>query len=235
MDAVWLLVFCLFGFAETARAQIAANVILESNALFRGETISRDDPAVTIDVSYDHPSGFFAGASFSVAAGDHDPRMIANTQYGGFALRRGEVSLEVGAIRRDYDTHSLYDEDYHGRYVEGFVGASYRKIRARIYVSPSYLADRRNTFYGDVNALILQQGKWSLSGHAGLYAIPRQEGVEGPTRFYIDGSLTVARPIGSFNASLTVANSNYPVFSLSKGTRLFDNKPRVALSLSKAF
>lgn len=221
--------------ATPAHAQIAANVILESNAVYRGETISADDPAITVDVNFDHPSGFFAGASYSVAAGANDPRMIANTQYGGFALRRGEVSVEVGAIRRDYGIPVLYDSDYRGHYVDGFVGASYRTMRVRFYVSPDYLVDGPATYYGDANALILSRRSWSISGHGGVYAIPPNTGQQGPVKFYYDWSLTISRPVGPFNASLTIANSNYPVFSASKGTGLFSNKPRVALSISKAF
>lgn len=221
--------------AQSTPPLLAANVILESNVLFRGETISADDPGVTVDLNLDHSSGFFAGASISVAAGANKPRMIANTQYAGYALRRGDVSLEIGAIRRDYSADLLYDYAYRGRYVEGFVGASYRSIRVRLYVSPNYLEDGRNTFYGDVNALILNTGQWSINGHTGLYAVPQDLGTSGPKRLYIDWSLTASRPVGTFTASVTVAGSNYPVFSHSKGAGLFSNKPRIAFSISKAF
>jgi len=43
----------LLTLTNSAQAQIAANVTLASNALYRGETISADDPAATLALSLD--------------------------------------------------------------------------------------------------------------------------------------------------------------------------------------
>ncbi len=218
-----------------ARVQVAANVMLESNALFRGETISLDDPAVSVELSADHSSGLFAGASVSVAAGGRDPRMVANTQYAGFATRSGQTTLEIGAIHRNYGSTYIADDAYRGNYFEGFVGVARKNFKLRLYVSPDYLVDGRTTYYGEVSAHLLKKGEWSLNGRGGLSVIPQDIGTPGGMRFYYDWRLAASRPVGKFTASLGIAGTNYPIFGVSKGEGFFSNSPKVFASMSRAF
>ena len=180
-----------------ARAQIAGNVTLSSADMFRGETLSGNDPALSLAVGIDHPSGLFAGASVTVAAGERSPRLTSSGQYAGYAVRSGEVSIEAGVVHRDYG--EMFDTAYRKHYFEGFVGISRRSLRARIYVSPDYLVDGRTTYYVEINARLLKVGKWSLTAHGGLSLIP--EDLDAPRqglRAYEDWSLEVSRPGGKF-------------------------------------
>ncbi len=211
----------LAGLAATpAAAQVAGNVSLASADMFRGETLSGNDPALSVAVNIDHSSGLFAGASITAAAGDRDPRITSATQYAGYALRKGETSLEVGVIHRDYG--EMFDPAYRKHYFEGFVGVSHRSIRARIYVSPDYLQDGRTTYYGEVNVKLLQAGKWSLNAHAGLSLIPADLDAEDQgMQDYEDWSVQISRPVGKFSVSLGVSGTNYPVFSENGRAKVF--------------
>src|SRR6185369_17451650 len=120
--------------AAPASAEVAANVTLSSNQLFRGETISDDDPGATIAVSVDSPSGLFAGADASFAAGGQQPRLTAANLYAGYAKRVGDASLEAGVIHRTYGT--IFDEAYRRHFTELYAGVSLRRVQLRVYVSP---------------------------------------------------------------------------------------------------
>jgi uncharacterized protein (TIGR02001 family) len=221
--------------ATPAQAQLAAHVSLDSNAMFRGESISSDDPAASIEASLDHESGFFAGASISFAAGQDDPRVVASTQYVGYSTRQDQTSFEVGIVHRNYGSSNIADTAYRGDYFEGFVGVRRKNINLRLYVSPDYLVDGRNTYYGDANVHIAKVGKWSLAGHGGLSVIPQDIGEPGGMRFYYDWRLSISRPLGKFSASAGIAGTNYPIFEVSKGAGFFSNSPKVFLSISRAF
>lgn len=210
-----------------ALAQVAGSIALSSADMFRGESLSGDDPALSVAVSIDHSSGLFAGGSVTVTAGEHSPRFSSSSQYAGFAMRSGETSIEAGVIHRDYG--DMFDTAYRKHYFEGFVGVSRRSLRARVYISPDYLVDGRNTYYGEVNLRILKVGKWSLNGHAGLAVIPKDlDSPEHGMDTYRDWSLQVTRPVGKFSLSLSVAATNYPVFSEN-------GRAKVVFAISRAF
>ena len=195
--------------------------------MFRGESVSGDDPVLSAGISLDARHGLFAGASASVAAGKGQPRFNALVQYAGVALRRGEVSGELGLIHRSYD--QVVDTGYRRDYFEGFAGVGYHAVRARIYVSPDYLVDGRASYYGEVNARIWSTGKWLLEGHSGLSLLPHDlsSGRHG-LRNYQDWRLQLSRPLGAYFVSAAIAATNYPVYSPS-------GKASVTVSVSRAF
>jgi uncharacterized protein (TIGR02001 family) len=220
--------------ASPANAQVAANVTVATSNIFRGESTSGDDAATSVELSYDHPSGLFGGASVTATGGQHDPHFNAATQYAGYALRLGDSSIELGVIHRDYDARSVFDEAYSPHYVEGFVGISHRSLKLRFYVSPNYLRDGGTTYYGELEGRLIKLGEWSLRGHGGVSVVPPEPGETG-MRDYYDLSLQAGRSFGKFSLSLGVATTNYPVFAPDEGPGLFRNKPRVFASLSRAF
>jgi len=212
-------------FASPAWAQLAGTLSLSSNEMFRGETISRGDPALSLALSLDSPEGLFAGAGASVAAGDHEPRLSSLVQYAGYALRRDRTSFEVGLIHRRYDT--VFDGDVRRDFFEAYAGISHGAMKARIYVSPDYHRSGRTSYYGEVNARLLSVEKWSIDGHAGLALTPHDTGRKG-LRDHYDWRLQASRPIGRLFLSLGVAGTSYPVYSPS-------GKARGFVSLSHAF
>ena len=217
----------LVGAAGPATAQVAANVTLASNQIFRGETISADDPGLTLAVSADLPGGLFAGADASFAAGSREPRFTAATVYAGIARKAGPFSLEAGVIHRDYP--AIFDEAYRPHYTEFYVGAAVRRLRLRAYVSPDYLADGRATYYAEANADLARLGSWQLEGHGGFWLIPHdRETAQSGFISYEEWGLRASRPLGPFALSLGLVASNYPVFGPS-------GKARVTAAISRAF
>jgi len=199
-------------------------VAVNSNAVYRGETISDDDPAITLAVGYDNPTGFYLGADASVAAGAHDPLLVASSQYAGYTFKSGKTSIEFGLVHHDY--RELADVDYNAHYSEAFVGLRRGKARMRIYVSPDYLKDGGPSYYGEVEAQLLKVSQWSLQGRAGLSVIP--SGAPGAFDVYYDWSVQASRSLGKLDVGLGVTGSNYPVFGSSGSARFF-------ASVSRAF
>ena len=203
-----------------AQAQVAGSLSLTSNAMFRGETVSRDDPAATLGLNYDGPGGFYVGASATVAAGANRPHVATAEQYAGFARRLGSTSFELGVIHRSYDR--VVDEDYRRGFFEGYVGFAHRRVRGRLYVSPDYLRDGRASYYAELNARLIALGKWSLDGHGGLSLIPGDAAAGGSKlENYEDWRLQLSRPLGRLMVSTGLSATNYPVYSESGKVRAF--------------
>lgn len=220
--------------STVVHAQFAANVTLSTSDVFRGESTSNDDAAASFELTYDHPSGVFAGASITVAGGEHNPHFNGSIQYIGYTASHGMTSFELGLIHRRYRARSLVDEAYSPDYFEGFVGISRRNFKVRLYVSPDYLRDSRTTYYGEANARLLKAGKWSVDGHLGISLIPPDPGSSG-IRAHYDWSIQASRPIGRLTLGLGIAASNYQVFSPDRGAGFLENKPRVFATISQAF
>jgi uncharacterized protein (TIGR02001 family) len=217
-----------------ANAQFSGSATFSTSEIFRGESTSGNDAAASLEISFDHSSGAFAGASITVAGGEHPLHYNGSTQYLGYALRKAETSLEIGLIHRDYAQRSLFDDAYSAHYIEGFVGIGRRNLRLRLYASPDYLRDGDLTFYGEFNFRLLKAANWSLNGHTGVSLIPPDPG-ETAARYYYDWSLQANRPLGRFALAIGIAATNYPVFGPDRGSGFLDNSPRVFASIARAF
>lgn len=219
----WVALFAaLITAPQAAQAQLAGSIGIVSSDNFRGESTAGEDPALVLSGDLETPAGFFAGASASIAAGQRSPRITSASQYAGFALRRGETSFELGVIHRDY--HDNTDTSYRRHFFEGFVGLAHRGMKLRLYVSPDYLVDSRNSYYVEATAKLAELDDWTLEGRAGLALIPPDPGETG-TQDFQDFTLTLSRPMGKFNLALGLTGTNYPVIGSSGAV-----KPFVALS-----
>jgi len=198
--------------ASPADAQLAGSVSLQSNVLFRGETVSSDDPGVVVGVNYDGPAGVYFGGSVTMAAGASEPHIATADQYAGYALRSGRTTVDLGVIHRSYDR--VVDEDYSRGFFEGYVGLTHRNVRARLYVSPDYLREGLASYYAEVNATLLRQGRVTVEGHAGLSLIPVEQD-DGHHRLvtFDDWRLQASYPAGRISLSGGIAGTNYPVYS----------------------
>lgn len=188
-----------------AHAQIAVNATLASNDIYRGRSLSADDPALSLAVGIDDASGFYAGGSVAVAAGDRDVRISSSSQYAGYAWRSGRTSFEIGAIHRHH-SDSL-DPEYAKDFFEGYVGLSHGKSNIRLYLSPDYIPGDRISAYVSLNTELAKVGDWSIAGHGGL-AVKPSHGTPGHDyKSEADWSLSLGRAIGDFNLSVGVADS----------------------------
>lgn len=208
-----------------ACAQVAANVTLASNDIYRGRSLSADDPALTLAAGFDDPSGFYAGGSVSFAAGDRDARLSSSAQYAGYAWRNGRTSFEIGAIHRHH-SDSL-DPEYDKDFFEGYVGITRGKSNLRLYLSPDYIPGGRISAYASLNTEIASIEEWSLAGHAGLALKPDNDGFSDGYHAEVDWSLSVGRAFGDFSFSAGIADSTDSDPAPYDGPLLFAKVSRV--------
>ena len=84
-----------------ARAQVAASAAIESDFRFRGFSLTDGHPAGTLQLSYDHSSGFYANGAASAVARDGGVDFLGYQVNAGFAQRvTPELSLDAGIVQR---------------------------------------------------------------------------------------------------------------------------------------
>ena len=163
--AVTFLALCL---AAPARAQLGFSASVDSDYVFRGLSLSGGKPDLSLNVSYDHPSGLYAGASAIGAEGvGGGARMFGYLEYVGFTRRiNAHLSWDVGATNSDY-LETPYKQ-YNSDYTELYAGLIIDDVSAHIYYSPSYIGAGLSTLYVDLNGAYRPARHWRLFGHAGL-------------------------------------------------------------------
>ena len=194
-----LIALCL---AFPARAQLSGSAALASDERLFGLSLTDGRPVLRVSAAYDHPSGFYAGAS--VAA--HDParesvRILGHTEYVGFARRTpGGLSWDAGVNNVDL---TLYlDRRYRIEYNQFYVGVSKGALDAHLYVSPNYPDRGAGTAYLDLNGALRPMEGWRLSGHAGALVGLGGTELQDDRRTRYDMRLGVAREWTNHEISL---------------------------------
>ncbi len=117
-----------------AAAQVAASVGLDSDYRLRGYSLTNDHPAVTAQVSYDDPSGFYLAASGLGDLGDTG-RFLGVIADAGYARRVGpHLTVDAGVLRSQI--RSAYAGGLGYKYTEIYVGAYAGPVAARLHYSP---------------------------------------------------------------------------------------------------
>lgn len=145
------------------RAQVNASVSVVSDYRFRGVSLSDGHPELQLNLTYDSPAGWYAGAFASGMQwrdGGRDTQVVA---YGGYARRLPSgLSWEAGAL------DSVYLQTAQLNYAETFVGLSYDKVGGRIYFSPRYLGQDIRTVYAELNGSYQVRDWLHVLGHVGF-------------------------------------------------------------------
>ena len=152
--------------ASGAAAQFSGTLSAVTDYRYRGITFSDERPAAQAGLTYDDPSGWFAGAFGSTVRLAPPGGTRANVQaiaYAGYATRLSSgVSVEAGG---DY---SVFAGSSGLNYGEVFVGAATENWSARIYYAPRYFGQSSNAVYGEVNASQPLIDRVLLRVHVGL-------------------------------------------------------------------
>ena len=152
--------------ASGAAAQYSGTLSAVSDYRYRGITFSDERSAAQAGLTYDDPSGWFAGAFGSTVRLAPPGATTANLQaiaYAGYATRLSSgVSVEAGG---DY---SVFAGSSGLNYGEVFVGAATESLSARIYYSPRYFGQSSNAVYGEINASQPLIDRVLLRAHVGL-------------------------------------------------------------------
>lgn len=196
------------GLAQPAQAQFSAALGVQSDYRYRGISLSSGLPAATLDLSYDHPSGLYAGASAIGAVVGGQARSLGFIEYLGYATpRRGGVSWDFGLNNQDLAYYA--DKRYPLRYSEVYVGVSGDGLSAHLHYSPDYLRSGYGALYAEVDGSLKPAETWRLFAHLGA-TVPVGE-AEGRGPRY-DARAGVARQFGllEVQASVTTTSPDPP-------------------------
>ncbi|MBI3530552.1 MAG: hypothetical protein HY067_21605 [Betaproteobacteria bacterium] len=190
-----------------AAAEVSGHVALLSDYRYRGESLTDGQPALQAAVNYDHSSGLFLGALASTVRIDPADSGLGAQLYAGYARSFNEkASWEIGVV-----TYLLPDSPM-GRgydYTEGFVGASYDTVNARLYYSDDYFGAGGKTVYLEVNASRPLNERVALTGHLGYldHRQTRQPLAGGQDHSQLDFKAGIAIDVTGFTLELSIVGT----------------------------
>ena len=166
-----------------AAAQLAASLSLDSDFRWRGVSLSDGRPAMSLDLSYDHSSGAYVGASGMIEeAPQAGVRFLGDVEYAGFAARSGGgPAWDIGVSHSEFETYSY--GDYRVGYTELYAGVTSGRLSAHLYYSPDYFGEGMRTLYAELNGAVAPATDWRLFGHLGALT-PLSGGAEGQRERY---------------------------------------------------
>ncbi|HEY0925738.1 TorF family putative porin [Brevundimonas sp.] len=156
------------GSAQAQAPDVAWNVAVTSDYVFRGASQTDEEPALQGGVDLTFESGFYAGAwASNVDFGDDTDAEV--DLYGGFRTEAGGFALDFGAIAYLYVNAPDLADDYD--YVE-FKAAASRAfgpvtLGGAVYYSPNFFGADDNATYVEANGSFSPASKWTVSGALG--------------------------------------------------------------------
>jgi uncharacterized protein (TIGR02001 family) len=194
----------LLAIPETAGAQTSASVTISSDQRFRGRSVSRGDPAVTLNLLYDHVSGLYLGAA-ATASVEESRLKIINVQGDiGFVHRLAAgSSLDIGVVRSNYGKYSSGERNAH--YTEFYAGVLDRRFAVYVHYSPDYFQPGVSTLYTEVDGAVEPATDWRLTGHLGALARVTGSGPPGSGRIGYDWRIAAAHRTGPVELELALS------------------------------
>jgi len=201
--SIWAGLVLLAG-TTTASAQVSGDVTVQSDYRLRGDSISSGQPVAMLDLSYDHPSGFYANGSVIGEMDEGDAALLGTVGEIGYARRiTPTLSLDGGVSRTEY--RYAYGYDYSVDYNEVYVGLYGRSLSGHLYYSPDYYYRGMRTLYGELEASKEVAAQIRLSARGGvLNYVDMPAGRRRPRTQY-DWRLAASRQFGpvDLRAALT--------------------------------
>ncbi|MEO6378894.1 MAG: TorF family putative porin [Caulobacteraceae bacterium] len=190
------LAFAILGLAPCGRAhaQIGVSVSLESDYRFRGPSLTDHRPALSLNLSYDHPSGAYAGASAMVTDTRYQGvEALGFMEYAGVVKRvNDDVAVDVGLSNVNLKRYNA-DRKSELNYTEVYAGLVGKILNLHGYFSPNYVRSGIQTVYLDLGGVIHPWDKWRLFGHVGLFAPANDAATAFGIRRRFDARAGVAR------------------------------------------
>ena len=179
-----------------------------SDDLYRGVSLSDGQPAAHLDVSYDHPSGAYAGLTLSgLKTRQAGLRPLGYLAVLGYAHRLGDgASWDVGLSNREVSVY--LDRRYSYNYTELYAGLSRHSLSGHVYLAPKYNRRNQTTVYVDLDGAMHPRDRWRLFGHAGALMTlgPERAPFGRPARFDLRAGIAREFTNGEVQLSWT-ANS----------------------------
>ncbi len=181
-----------------AQGQIGGSVVLSSDDRYRGISQSDGQADLRLTVTYDHPSGAYAGLSAAGTRLQPQPGQFSLQAYAGFT---GDFTGNFGPATQWRWDSGLRLNHYPGQpmqaEVEAYAGLQGQRWSGRLFVAPNYFGTPVATAYADLNAGWPLGNSWQLQAHAG--ALRRLDGRQGNRR---DALLAVAWSPGALSWQL---------------------------------
>lgn len=179
-----------------AQAQLGASLAVESDHRFRGVSLSDGQPDLQASLAWDHPSGWYAGASVSGAEIERGRRGLALLGQVGRAWRDGlpgGLGGELGLSAAHFTASAGYD------YTEAYAGLLGDGWSARLAASPDYFGRGTHSLYAEFEAVrsLTAQGRWR--GFAHLGALQLSGGPPALARSRIDARIGFGLNLGEFD------------------------------------
>jgi uncharacterized protein (TIGR02001 family) len=182
-------------------------VELQTDARYRGVSLTAGAPAVGVSLAYDRASGFYGGLS-GVAGDFHggDPHALSYVAYVGYAARIDADSAWDVGLSNSGSTIRL-DRRYADDATEFYAGFTGRNVSAHLYYSPSYAVEHSPALYLEIDGAVHPAPRWRLFGHAGALAPlrPTARSYVGDARFDVRAGVAREFPHFEINAAWTAA------------------------------
>ena len=207
------------GLAPAAQAQISAAVGIQSDYRYRGVSLSNRGPVATLDLSYDHASGFYVGGSAIGETEDGGLDTLGFIEYAGFVTPKWKgVAWDFGVNNQNLSYYA--ERRVPLNYSEVYVGVIGEHLSAHLHYSPNYIRPGYDTLYAEVDGSMRPADNWRLFAHVGTTA-PFGPDSAGRHQRY-DLRAGVARQFGSLElqASVTATTPAPPPLTPPERTAL---------------
>ena len=155
------------GLTAPAGAQVSVEVALQTDFRVRGHSVSDGQPAASLSLAYDDPSGAYLGAAAIGTVRGGEPALLGVQANLGYAARLGpSVSIDGGVAKTQYFQGYGTRRDYD--HTELYLGLSLPVASARLSYSPDYYRNGADTLYAEFDTGIEPAPGWLLSAHAGM-------------------------------------------------------------------
>jgi uncharacterized protein (TIGR02001 family) len=223
------------GCAVPASAQAAIEAALQTDYRVRGYSVSDGQPSASLSISYDHPSGGYAGGSVIGTVHHGEPAVVGVLGNAGYAARIGhELSLDLGVASTRY--FKAYGTGADRGYTEIYLGLALPAVAARLSYSPDYYRSGAETLYAEVAGGIEPGSDWLLSAHAGVLSYLGDPPTHLPDRTF-DWRVGASRQFGRCGVHLDLSGriESGAHHALPAGVRPERRAQAVVLGLSRAF
>ncbi|GAB2868693.1 hypothetical protein GCM10027277_42220 [Pseudoduganella ginsengisoli] len=133
--------------SPAAHAQLSGSAGIVSNYLYRGVSLSSDQPAPRVAINYDGAEGWYAGGQVADARlGGATHRSAQWLGYAGYAQQTASgISWEAGVSRYAFPQRPGW------HFNELYGGVVLDNVSARISYAPDYLGMHTRTWYGEIS------------------------------------------------------------------------------------
>jgi uncharacterized protein (TIGR02001 family) len=221
--------------AAPAAAQVAIEAALQTDYRVRGYSISDGNPAASVSLSYDDPTGIYLGGSVIGTIDDDEPALLGIQGSAGYAMRLSPaLAIDAGVSKTQYfygyGTSTNYD------YTEVYLGLALPRVAARLSYSPDYYRNETETLYGEIDAGFEPAENWFLSAHAGVLNYLDTPPFYVPKQAY-DWRIGASRQFGRYGVHVDVSGriQGRARYAIPGGPGSGRDPATVVFSLTRAF